>query len=604
MLSSPIEEIKSRLDIVEIIGSYLKLQKTGANYRALCPFHSEKKPSFFVSPSRQLWRCFGCSLGGDVFKFVMQMEGVEFGDALRILAQKAGVELQRQDPELKTQRRRLYEICELATLFFEKQLAASKAGQAARDYLLGRGISEENLKKWRLGYAPNRWQGLSDFLVSRGYNREEIESAGLAIKSAKGKNYYDRFRGRIIFPVFDFNSQVIGFGGRVFEAGQKHEKAEPLPAGVEVSKEEAEQNVAKYINTAATVLYDKSRILYGLDKAKVAIRKQNACLLVEGYTDVILLSQVGSENVVATSGTALTPFQLKILKRYSENLVIAYDMDTAGNSATRRGIDLAQRDGFNIKIVVMPEESDPADIASKNKEEWQKLVAEAKSIMEFYFETTFAKIDSSVIEGKKKIAGILLPVIRAIPNKIEQSYWLEELAKRIKARVEDLEQEMKKVKLEAVEDLIEPSLPSTPKSRKEMLEERLLSLMMLSPESAGLVGDEEISYFSSSCGQIFNCLKEVKGLTAGTFPKFPVELDDLANSLALTAETEDFSAVDIKAEFQSCLKQFKIMAVKNKLDTCAKELKTAEGERNAEKIEALLKQFNLYSQTLHGLQQS
>ncbi len=234
MINSPIDEIKNKLDIVEVIGRYIKLQKAGANYRAVCPFHSEKKPSLFVSPARQIWHCFGCQKGGSIFNFVMEIEGIEFGDALRMLAQRAGVELKRQDPELNTQRKQSYEISELACRFFEKQLE-SGAGQEIKKYFLERGISEGSIKKWRLGYSPDKWQGLSDFLVSKGFNREEVEKAGLAIKGSEGR-FYDRFRKRIMFPIFDLNSQVVGFGGRVFGPAKRPDGSEE----------------AKYINTPET----------------------------------------------------------------------------------------------------------------------------------------------------------------------------------------------------------------------------------------------------------------------------------------------------------------------------------------------------------------
>jgi len=347
MDNAPIQQIKERLDIVEVVSGYLKLEKTGINLRARCPFHAEKGPSFFVSPSRQMFKCFGCSASGSVFDFVMRMEGLEFGDTLRLLAKKAGVELKSNiNPEQASKRARLYEVCELATRFFEKYLAASQAGQLVYQYLLGRGLTQESIKKWRLGYAPDSWRALIDFLLSRGYKREEVITAGLAIQSEKSQTPYDRFRNRIMFPVFDLNSQAIGFGGRIFDklASKTQGQAE---------------GGAKYVNISNTPLYDKGRVLYGLNFAKLAMRQKDSCILTEGYMDVILCHQAGSENTVAASGTALTSYQLQIIKRYTNNLLSAFDMDPAGGIATTRGINLAQKEDFNVKVIVMPQGQDP-----------------------------------------------------------------------------------------------------------------------------------------------------------------------------------------------------------------------------------------------------
>jgi len=564
---TPIDEIKERLDIVEVIGSYIKLQKTGANYRAVCPFHSEKKPSFFISPARQIWHCFGCQKGGDVFGFVKEIEGVEFGDALRILARKAGVELKRQTPEMakmQTERQKLYEICELATKFFEKQLNESKSGEPAKKYLLERGIKEESIKKWRLGYAPDVWQSLSDFLESRNYKKQEIERAGLALTSEKG-SFYDRFRGRIIFPIFDLNSQVVGYGGRVF-------------------KEKDKAEVAKYVNTPNTLLYDKSRILYGLDKAKVEIRKKDSCVLVEGYTDVIMANQAGTLNVVATSGTALTPFQLKILKRYTENLILGFDMDIAGDSATKRGIDLAQVLGFNIKVLRLPEGKDAAEIIFKNSKEWEEALSSPKSIMDFYFESAFKGRDEKSPEGKKEISKILLPIIKRIPNKIVQSHWTGELARKLDVKEENIEEEMKKVKIEGLSDVfgLEPeemiNLP--PRSRRDLLEESLLVLILKSPSSFEFIDKKAISCFSPVTREILEKLEKKETPDSEFF-----------NYLCLRAEVEEIEEKDIVPEIKNCLKEFQCLEIKNKMNGISKEIKKAEDEKDSKKAEELTKSF-------------
>ena len=568
--NSPVDEIKNRLDIIEVIGSYIKLQKAGANYRALCPFHSEKKPSFFVSPARQIWHCFGgCSLGGDIFKFVMKIEGVEFGDALRILAQKAGVELKRQTPEYKewqTERQRLHEVCHLATDFFEKQLGESKVGREAKKYLLERGISEESIKKWRIGYAPDVWQGLSDFLSSRKYSEKEVEKAGLGLTSEKG-SFYDRFRGRIIFPIFDLNSQIVGFGGRIFK-----------------DKDKAE--IAKYVNTPQTMLYDKSRIFYGLDKAKMEIRKKDACILVEGYTDTIMAHQAGSENVVATSGTALTPFQLKILKRYTENLILSFDMDVAGDTATKRGIDLAQTLGFNIKILRLAEGKDAAEIILKNPQEWQNALSQPKSILEFYFDSAFKGRDKNTPEGKKEISKILLPSIKRIPNKIEQSYWIGELAKKLQIKEADAEEELKKAKVvEGYSDsygIEKEEIENLPlKSRKELLEESLLILILKSPQNVEAVDETTLSFFSPQSREILLKLKKKEKLDS-----------DFCNYLFLRAEIEEMEENEILPEINNCLKEINCLEIKNKLDLISREIKKAEEEKDSKKIAELAREFN------------
>lgn len=569
MEDSPIQQIKDRLDIVEVISNYIKLKKAGANYKALCPFHSEKNPSFFVSPARQIWHCFGCQRGGDVFGFIKEIEGVEFGDALRLLAQRAGVELKPIRPELRTERQRLYEICELATKFFERQLEASSKGKEVKEYLLERGINTKSIEKWGLGWAPETWQGLSDFLVSKGYNREEILRAGLAIKNEKG-SCYDRFRGRIIFPIFDLNSQVIGFGGRIFQK---------------------KEGIAKYINTPNTLLYDKSRILYGLNKAKVEIRKKDFCVLVEGYIDVILSHQAGIENTVATSGTALTPYQLIFLKRYSDNLLLGFDMDIAGDTATKRGIDLAQMKGFNLKIVVLPENKDPADVISKDPKEFKGLINNARSILDFYFENTFSKFDQKTPEGKKEISNILLPVIKRIPNKIEQSFWVQKLSKNLEAKEEDVAEELKKVKLEEESFGLEPEelekLP--PKSRKELLEERLVILILKSQPLKDAISKEDFDFFSPKISQIVSCLKKQT--------KIPPDLSDFFNPLSLKAEIEPHEE-DPKEEFENCLKEIRSLGIKDKLDKISQEIKKAEQDKDFKKSGKLIQEFNYWAKQI------
>ncbi|MCX6720885.1 MAG: DNA primase [Candidatus Staskawiczbacteria bacterium] len=584
-MDSQIEEIKNKLNVLDIVGSYVKLSKTGVNYRGLCPFHSEKGPSFFVSPSRQMWKCFGCGKGGDIFEFIKEIEGVEFGDALRLLAAKAGVELKRENPQVVSERKRLYEICDLACAFFEKQLGNSAYGKEAKEYLLKRGITEESIKKWRLGYSPDTWQGLSDFLVGRGYTRDEIVKAGLAVQSEKGNNPYDRFRGRIIFPLMDLNSQVIGFTARVFKDADKKE-------------------TAKYINTPQTILYDKSNVLYGLNYAKVAIRKNNQCVLTEGQTDTIMCHQAGFDNTVAVSGTALTPRHLTTLKRYTDNLLLSFDMDVAGDTATKRGINLAESQGFNIKVVdTYSGAKDPAEIILENPENWKMSVVSARTIMDFYFDSAFSKFDKNDPKGKKEIGRIILPAIKRIQNKIEQSHWVSKLAEKLGVSNEAVLDELRTTKIDninqALTEVNAVAKSPIPLGRKKLLEDKIIALVLKNPESLNLIEETHHCLF---CEKTKNLIQEIKASamkrgndSVAIFADISITehknvLDDL--SLKAEADYEEDGADEIKL----CISGLKDIELRNKLSQLTGEVKNEndEGKRNE-----LIKEFTKNAKELH-----
>jgi len=593
IMDSPISEIKERLDIIDVISSYIKVEKTGANYRALCPFHSEKKPSLFISPARQIWKCFGCGASGDMFGFVGQIEGVEFGDSLRILAKRAGVELRKQNPQVETVRKRFYELCELATKFFEKQLQQGQIGKKAKSYLLKRGITEESIKDWRIGFAPETWDSLLNFLKTKGFSVGEIERAGLILTSDKGKTY-DRFRGRIIFPIFDLNSQTIGFGGRAFT--QYREKGEEI--------------TAKYLNIPNTLLYNKSKVLYGLNRAKVPIRKEDSCILVEGYTDVIMSHQTGVENVVATSGTALTNDQLVVLKRYSKNLITAFDMDIAGDSATKRGIDLAQAQGFDIKVVHLSEGKDPADVVRDKADDWKKAVKDAKSIIDFYFENAFSMFDSKKAEGKGKISQTLLPVIKRIQNKIEQSAWLKELAMKLQVSEESVEQELKKyssaktTSIGPVAQKKEQSfVPESPKTRRKVIEEKILSLILNGPKGLKLVKGDCLNLFSLNIREIIKVFQDNPKDLSKDFENLGLseERKEFLNFLALKGAVEieeSDEEINIEDEILICFQELRHFVIREKLTKLSQKIRQAQKEGSEKEIEDLSKKFNQLTREL------
>jgi DNA primase len=570
MINSPIDEIKNRINIVDLIKDYVKLEKSGSNYRAICPFHSEKTPSFFVNQARQIWHCFGsCNEGGDIFKFIMKIEGFEFADALRILAAKAGVELKKQDPIIKSKRQRIYEICEWSARFFQLQMQ-TKNGSMVKEYLSKRGINESSIEEWRIGYAPEGWSSLFFFLNEKGYSGKEIVSAGLAIEKNDFSGYFDRFRKRIIFPIFDFNLQPVGFGGRIFN-----------------SKNEKE---AKYMNTPNTILYDKSKILYGLHRARTPIRKEDNCILVEGYTDVITSCQSGIDNVVAASGTALTRDQLSLIKRYTDNITTAFDMDDAGGSATSKSIDLALSMGFDVRVALMNDGLDPADMILNNPESWKESIKKSISIMDFYFKKAFSKIDSSIPENKKKIGFILVPEIAKIPNNIEKDYWVQKLADKLEVKEESIRKEIDKISPETKdrEDVVIEN--NNKKDRKTLLEERLLMFIAKKPSLIDSI--EEVNDIFKKDIKLIESLKlgekdatsEDKERIGTLLMKAEIECDDL----------------DIDCEFSQCLSDWRFITLKNKLMEISEKIRKAEKENNSIELEKLLKEFSFISQKLNS----
>lgn len=592
---SPVDEIKNKLDIVELISGYIKLQKAGRNFRANCPFHSEKTPSFMVSPERQIWHCFGCGKGGDVFGFVKEIEGLDFADTLRLLAQRTGVILKKQDPKLKTEKQRLLEICELSAKFFEKQLLSSHVGAKIVKYLESRGINSKSITEWRLGFAPNDWQALSDFLKSRGYKNEEIISSGLVVEKdaskaqhLKSNAYYDRFRNRIIFPIFDINGQIVGFAGRI-APGEK-------------------EDTAKYINTPQTLIYDKGHLLYGLDKAKIDIRKQDFCVLVEGNTDVIISHQHNFKNTVASSGTALTIDHLKIIKRFTNNLVLAFDMDAAGDMATKRAIDLTIESGFNIKIIPSAgekkEKIDPADILKANPKKWEKIINSATGIVEFYFSNVFAKYDPTTVSGKKEAAKILLPLLKKIPDAIEKNHWIQELAARIKTSEKILSDAIKNTapqKNFSKNQATAPDSVKKIKNRLSNLEEEITGLLIVAPDTKIIeeISNANIEFDNPQLKEIFGELSKqlTKNPAKKDFDrkkwqaKLPKELNLLIEQILFKLEIQHSDIDNFDKHLHNCLMEFKKEKTRYQMIALRLEIKECEKNEDKKGLAKHLKKF-------------
>lgn len=416
----------SKVDIVELINERVPLKKAGRNFKANCPFHSEKTPSFIVSPERQIFKCFGCGRGGDAYRFLMEYEKMDFGEALRYLADRVGVKLKsyRPGPE-EASKRRLYEINHLAVETYHFLLTKHPAGKQARNYLTDRGIKKETIEEFRLGWAPDKYEFIGKFLVEKkGFSPEEVEASGLVFKNDRG-NLTDRFRGRIMFPLLDPRGNLVGFSGRIITP---------------------QDNTGKYINTPETAVYHKSQLLFGFNQAKEALRKTRQAVVVEGEFDMISPYQAGVKNIVAIKGSSLTEEQIRLLSRFVEELVLALDADSAGDAAARRGIQLAVNEGLNVKVVDLGEKfKDPDEAARADPEFFKEQIKKAQSIFDFYIQSALKRFETKTAWGKKQAVDDVASVLAGIEDEILRSYYVRELASRLEISQEAVLEKVSRV---------------------------------------------------------------------------------------------------------------------------------------------------------------
>ncbi|MBL7150644.1 DNA primase [Candidatus Microgenomates bacterium] len=564
-----IEEVRNKTDIVELISEYVTLKKSGRSFRALCPFHSETKPSFFVSPELQIFKCFGCGVSGNVFNFLMEIEGMAFGEALRFLAKKAGVRLKQYRPTGKEKEREfLFEINHLASEFYHYLLTKHRAGKKALRYTkIKRKISDQSIEKFKLGYAPNMWDGLIQFLVGKkGYKVEDLERAGLVIRrrdaGSKSIGYYDRFRNRLIFPLFDHQGNVCGFAGRVIE------KKEDVP---------------KYINTPETPVYHKSNLLYGLETTRKEVKRQNLAIVVEGELDAISSYQAGVENVVAIKGSALTSGQVRLLSRFCESIALALDVDIAGDAAAVRGIEITDKAGLNIRVIRPLFGKDPDECVRQSAKLWQESVQKTIPIWDFYIESAFEKYEGKTAESKKKIGKELIPFIAKISNEIAKAHYIKVLANRLGVDEEVVMREMEKSK---TDKSLRPSLSfikaskGKEKSRREVLEEYLLALILQNKMPI----NDKIEIVTPAIKKIWEKIPQKKGFSIKSFyQNLPEELRELAGRLYLRV----LSKVKIRDEIEKTIKELKRLGLKEQL----KELAAKENLVKFSSLSQKLKEF-------------
>lgn len=592
-MASPevIQQIKSRLDIVEVISDYVRLKQAGQNWKGLCPFHQEKTPSFVVSRERQMWYCFGCNSGGDIFEFIERLEGLEFPEVLEMLARRAQVTLDKTPSGEPNQRLRLLHLLEQAQKFYNEQLLSSPQARPGRDYLDKRQVNADSLQTFGLGYAPAEWDKLSNYLRGQKFTVAELIAAGLAVRSERGPGVYDRFRERLLFPITDVQGRVVGFGGRVLDKEAKE---------------------AKYINSPQGPVYNKSLVVYNLDRAKTYIKEAGFVVLVEGYMDVIGSWQAGVRNVAATSGTALTLEQIKLIKRYTNEVRIAFDADLAGKSAAERGIELALTAEMEVKVITLPFGKDPDECARQDSTAWQAAVTQALPIVDHAFMTVLKQVDASTREGKKAAAASLLKAIAKLPDPVEQDYYLKKLAQEIGVDELALRQRFGAQAGSSKKESARPPAVPAAADRQRLVAERLLALLlryadglsgMMADLPAEMLGAPELGELYRRWLIYYNKVQDFEIDEFRQELQVEAELLRLLDVLSLRAEEDlaDLPEDEAVKEGQNLLRQIKQNYFSQELKQLSAAIREAEKQGSAAELQSLLARFNEISQQLSSL---
>jgi DNA primase len=572
-MNSPVQQIKERLSIEEIVSSYIKLDRAGANFKAKCPFHNEKTPSFFVSPERNSYYCFGCGAKGDIFTFIEEFEGLDFKGALKILAERAGVTLTEYSKEKEGEKEKLYKAVEESAKFFEKNLAEN--GKVLQ-YLRQRGLENKTIKDFRIGFVKDDWRLLYSHLQNKSFTDIEIEKAGLTKKTEKG--FYDRFRGRIMFPISDSSGRVIAFSGRIFSA----------QGGSASGGEDSNYEQAKYLNSPDTPIFSKSAVLYGLDKAKDSIRKNNFSILVEGQMDLVLSHQAGFRNTVATSGTALSDStiskenvisNLGLLRRLSQNIVLAFDADKAGFNASSRAGKIALSFGMDVKVVSMPEGVDPADLISQNGvDAWRTAIRNSKHIIEFLLDKVLNSHKENMRKAGREIKEKVLPYVDALESSIEKSHFITLISNKSGITENALLEDLRKVESESKYETEETKTAIEnveKKVRKDSIERRLLGIAFWQESIKNRTIDPELIFKKlDKVKEIYKNIKEDLIYEAEEFYLNSQNLEKDINEMLLNIEEEYLNEERFKkmAEHQNCKDEKEKIEIFKKINEIGKRI--------------------------------